>query len=173
MADDILRGQAAVLLGRVERLAELPRIQRCLRRPSRQRSEAEIQLLMNATKEFPVLVRQGPSLHHDLCFALQSLQMRKGESSRFKDTPGAGKAVFIVFSGSFSVYSAAPDGFEPVYRAARVHKSKSDACELSETDLWELFKTLDEDGSGSIDALELLHALQALGVDASEAALGE
>jgi hypothetical protein len=60
------------------------------------------------------LKMHGLSVHHDLCYVLEALHIQRGETKRMAALPGSGGALFIVLSGSVTVYTSKPELYESV-----------------------------------------------------------
>ena len=74
------------------------RMRKCLRKPPVERSEADINLVLQATANVMLFQAAGPQIHREICLAVKHIYLRRGESMSITEVSG-GRACYLVLHG--------------------------------------------------------------------------
>ena len=157
---DLLAGLAS----KMENMKLVNRIKRVLKKPSFQRTETDVNILMKFTESIPTFSQTGTALHKDLCYSMYYKMCRKGDTVQITETDG-GCNLYIILNGEMSIK------VRYKHKLAKEDKGKGGADQQkdnSEKELKKLFDSIDTDGSGEIDVDELMEICQRLGVTVSD-----
>ena len=80
------------------RIKTVTRLRKCLRKPPVERSEADINLVLQATSTVMLFQAAGPQIHREICLAMKHIYLRRGESMSITEMSG-GRACYLVLHG--------------------------------------------------------------------------
>ncbi|PNW74795.1 hypothetical protein CHLRE_12g509500v5 [Chlamydomonas reinhardtii] len=178
----------AALHSSLERIKTIKRVCRALSKKPQLRTSIEVGYIMAETEKQPLLTREGPGVHRDLCHVARVVSLKEMDSWKLPPQwgqAGAPTCVFVlVLQGRVQLKTKCREAFAARLRAAggdRSGSAPSNGAEgegsgfegASEEELLSLFNSIDTDGSGAIDVSELQTALEMMGIHKSEDEVAE
>ena len=150
------------------------RMRKCLRKPPVERSEADINLVLQATAGVMLFQAAGPHIHREICLAVKHIYLRRGESMTITEMSG-GRACYLVLHGRLRMQLNNRGGSKEGGKAGdeKVLDVMPSDSGVSTEQLKTLFNTIDKDGSGGIDLEEILEICDVLGLKATEEEMQE
>ena len=156
------------------RIKTVTRLRKCLRKPPVERSEADINLVLQATSTVMLFQAAGPQIHREICLAMKHIYLRRGESMSITEMSG-GRACYLVLHGRLRMQLNNKGGGKEGGGGAdeKVLDVMPSDSGVSTEQLKTLFNTIDKDGSGGIDLEEILEICDVLGLKATEEEMQE
>ena len=151
------------LVGKVEKTSSLTRYSKILRKRPQQRTEQEISFLVSGTSHVEFLTSHGPGVHRDLCRVLKLKVLDKYGSLKINEFLGWAHCFYWVLSGNIELRTSLPE--RHVITASQKASSKKNKVKLGKAEVESLFKMVDTDHSGAIDAEEMCDAFGMIGMN--------